>query len=508
MKVALIRTALMAPVGSVNNEPSPPLGLAYVAAYLKRCGHDVKMIDAVARGMDRHVKHEKYDFQTTGLTADELIGLIPEDVEVIGFSIMYTHEWIYVREVISEIQSHFDNAIIIAGGEHVSALPEFTLMDCPAINFCVLGEGEESVEALLYALQNSMPLEEVSGIAYIDDELKYRKTENRKRIKEVGLLPYPDWDSVPIGVFFDNNISHGAGFGRNMPIMASRGCPYKCTFCSNQMMWTTRYYIRDVDDVLEEISRYVEQYNIDSIQFADLTAILKRSLIVEFSKKLKGRYPNLVWTLPSGTRSEALSRDVLEHMHDSGLRYLVYAPESGSEKTLKEIKKKISLSKMTSSIKEAIAIGIPVRTNFIIGFPGESRMDIYKTIRMAVYYSFIGVDESPLFPFQPYPGTEIFRHLNEDMDMVLDDDYFLSLVSLSTGNLGVPLRSYNENVGRYELYVYRIMSLFLTYSISYVAHPSRIMRLIKNFKSDDSATVFEGRLKSVIKRSFRINGLS
>ena len=89
------------------------------------------------------------------------------------------------------------------------------------------------------------------------------------------------------------------------------------------------------------------------------------------------------------------------------------------------------------------------------------------------------------------------------MNMKLDDNYFLALISLSTGNLGVPLKSYNPKISRYELYVYRIFALIATYSISYLAHPSKIMRLIRNINTDVNATVFEGRLKILIRR-FRL----
>lgn len=500
MKVALIRTALVAPVGSVNNEPSPPLGLAYLSSVLKGAGHEVFVIDATAKGINETTVHESKGFQITGLSTEQVVETIPIGVDVIGFSIMFTHEWIYTREVIDAVNLSFPDSIIIAGGEHPSALPEFLLEDCPSIDYIVIGEGEETAVDLLASLQGDSLICEVEGIAYIDSNSNYVITDPRKRIKEVGQLPYPDWDSVPIDIYFKSNISHGAGFGRNIPILASRGCPYKCTFCSNDFMWTNRYYIRDVDDVINEISLYVENFGINSVQFADLTAILKGRWIVEFSEKIKTKYPELVWTLPSGTRSEALSFDVLKHMASSGLKYLVYAPESGSESTLSNIKKRISIDKMTASITHAISLGIPVRTNFIVGLPCESRRDVFKTIKLAIYYSIIGVEEAPLFPFQPYPGTEIFGDLKEKMGMTLDDNYFLTLISLSTGNLGVPRKSYNVDINRFELYFYRISTMVLTYTISYLIHPSRIVRFFKNFKSDISATIFESRMKLIIKR--------
>ena len=163
------------------------------------------------------------------------------------------------------------------------------------------------------------------------------------------------------------------------------------------------------------------------------------------------------------------------------------------------IKKKIDLTDMTRSIKKAIKLKIPLRANFIIGFPGEKRTDIYKTMYYAYYYSIIGVDEAPLYLYQPYPGSEMFNELVDGGEVVMNDDYINSLVTLSSGNLKPPKKVYSGCAGRYEIYFYRIISMVLTYSISYLFHPNRIIRTINNIKAGKSSTVFEERLKSLFK---------
>src|SRR6185369_10287704 len=99
-------------------------------------------------------------------------------------------------------------------------------------------------------------------------------TGPRARIRALDDMPGPDWDVFPIEPYLAGNISFGASFGRNMPILASRGCPYQCTFCSNPAMWTTRYIIRSVDNVIAEIEHYRERFHITGLQFYDLTAIV------------------------------------------------------------------------------------------------------------------------------------------------------------------------------------------------------------------------------------------
>ena len=205
--------------------------------------------------------------------------------------------------------------------------------------------------------------------------------------------------------------------------------------------------------------------------------------------------------MPSGTRSEALDLDVLKALSKANLNYLVYAPESGSAESLKLIKKKIKLSSMEQSIKYAISQGISIRTNLIIGFPNEKRLDLYKTLYQQIKFSVMGVDDVPTYYFNAYPGTELFNMLVKDEMIIVGDEYFLSLASLSQYNLFPKNVSYNKSIGRYELYVYRMLGMIISYSLSYLLRPSRILRTIKSFFSDNSTTVAEQKLKDLLRGS-------
>ncbi len=108
----------------------------------------------------------------------------------------------------------------------------------------------------------------------------------RKRIKDVDEIGRPYWPKGYIQKFWDKGKSYGVATKRDMPIMASRGCPYRCSFCSNSQMWTTRYTLRSVDDVLDEIKGYIRDYNITALQFYDLTAIINRKWIIDFCDRL------------------------------------------------------------------------------------------------------------------------------------------------------------------------------------------------------------------------------
>ena len=153
---------------------------------------------------------------------------------------------------------------------------------------------------------------------------------------------------MPLRNYLDRGFGHGVGHGRNMPMLASRGCPYKCTFCSNPQMWGNLWNVRSAADVVAEMKHYKTKYDVDSFSFYDLTAIVRRSWILEFTELLIKEDLRVTWLLPSGTRSEAMDAEVVRNLKRSGCLTLNFAPESGSPRMLERIKKQIDLEKMLS----------------------------------------------------------------------------------------------------------------------------------------------------------------
>ena len=149
MSVTLIRFALVAPSGDAGTEPTPPIGLAYLAAMCKTAGVEVQGIDAAGNNLNKIFKIPKYNLRGNGLDVDEIIKLINPKTKIIGVSSMFSHEWPYVRDCIELIKKNFPGAKIIVGGEHATALPEYCLRDCKSIDYISLGEGEETWSELV-----------------------------------------------------------------------------------------------------------------------------------------------------------------------------------------------------------------------------------------------------------------------------------------------------------------------------------------------------------------------
>jgi radical SAM superfamily enzyme YgiQ (UPF0313 family) len=259
--------------------------------------------------------------------------------------------------------------------------------------------------------------------------------------------------------------------------------------------------LRDVDDVLAEIKYYIEKDNITSIQLYDLTAITKKAWIVELCQRMLDEGIDIKWSLPSGTRSEALDEETLGLLKQTGCTYLCYAPESGSPRTLEMIKKKVSLDRLTESVIAARQVGLTLRTNLIIGFPGETRSDVFKTVWFGLKMAARGVDEASINIYSAYPGTEIFSDLSKKGLVEVSDRYFLGLTSLNSDYTTFKPLTYNEQIGRGELAVYRIGFMLTNYIISYLFYPKRILRTFRNvFYSEEASTVFEHRLKDALAR--------
>jgi hypothetical protein len=141
------------------------------------------------------------------------------------------------------------------------------------------------------------------------------------------------------------------------------------------------------------------------------------------------------------------------------------------------------------------------RTNLILGFPHETRKQLYQTLKQQLKFTLMGVNEAPLYIFQPYPGTELFDGMFKDGEVNLDDEYFESPASFSTGVLTPPPRSICQNIGRLELFAYRVIGMSLAYFLSYTLRPKRIVRAVRNvFFSGRSSTVPEQRIKDRVRR--------
>ena len=479
---------------------TPPLSTVYLAGSLTAAGHEVQAIDAVGEALDAMHPGYRADILVNGLSVPQIVDRIRVDTQFVGISCLFSHEWPLIRQLIAAIAVRFPGVPIVLGGEHATAVPDLCLADAPALSACALGEGEETIVELVEACGEHVELARafatVKGIVFRGPNGPTR-TAPRARIRDIDAIPAPRWDLTPIERYLDGGFSFGVDRGRTMPLLATRGCPYSCTFCSSPRMWTTRYTTRSPALVVDEIDDFVRRYRAENIDFYDLTAIIERDWILEFCRLLEARQLRVTWQLPSGTRSEALDEATLRAMYRSGCRNVSYAPESGSPRTLDAIKKKVKLARLEASMHAAVRVGLNVKANILIGFPDERAADLRHTLRFILRMARLGVHDVSVWTFSPYPGSELFERLRAAGRLRLDDDYYASLLSYSDISGAA---SYAAALDSRQLQRYRLAGLLLFYGASYLTHPTRPLRSLYNIATRRYESRMEMSFGNLVRR--------
>ncbi len=469
--------------------PNPPVGTAYIAGALKAAGLPYRVIDAVGEGIDDITAYPgRPDMKMQGLSFAQILDRIPPEADIIGLSCMFSTLWPITRGLAALIRGRFPEALLVLGGEHGTAVPE-NVLRTSVFDMVVLGEGIETVLDVVAAYRRDRASRAawagVKGIAYLEaGALRDNGLSARKR--DVDAIPLPDWESLPIRRYIDRHQMNGANIGRSMPLVATWGCPYQCTFCSNPGMWTQEWIPRSPKLVADEMALYHARYGVTNFDFQDLTAMIRRSWILEFSRELRERKLDVTWQLPSGTRAEVFDREVAEALHAAGLRLLSFAPESGSAKMLELVRKQVDLAKMLASMKTALEAGLKLSCFIVIGFPGETAATLGESLTLIRKMAWLGVHDVVVSKFVPYPGSKLFKDLQTQGKLKLDDEFFIMPMEFYTSRSP----SFAEGLTGRQLYLTMLWMFLNFYSISLLRRPWRLFEAVRAVATGREETRF------------------
>ena len=488
----------MKPV-SAALKPAPPLGLAFIAAALRAAGCEVTVIDTLAEGFDTY-HHFEGELVVNGLSPEQLADLIPPATDVIGLTIMFSANWPHNRVLIDYLGDRFPHATVVAGGEHITAVPEFSIKQTRHLAVCVLGEGEATIVDVVKAIESKRDFSTIDGVVYRARDNTAVRNPRRGRITDIDAIPRPAWDLFPLKQYREKSMIYGVDRGvGSLPILATRGCPYQCTFCSSPAMWGTRYVMREPADVADEIEHFIADFDVRNFDFYDLTAIIKKPWIIEFCKEIIGRNLDITWQIPAGTRSEAIDREVAYYLHKSGCRNITYAPEAGSRDILRSIKKKVNLDRMLRSISYSASERMSIKINFMLGFPDETHRDIWRSLLFLVKASWHGAHDTSPSIFSPYPGSELFdRLLAEGKVDMEDDEYFYRMTYVDTLLMN---HFYNDHIGGRTLRLYLMLYIGVFYLSNYAFHPSRILATLYHLVTNKLESRAEMAFVDLLARS-------
>lgn len=496
-----------------------PIGLAYIAAELRDQGHSISVIDAPGEALDRWIKIESRigALSLNGLTPEEIVDRIDPETEMIGITHMFLHEWPTIKEIAERAKAKIPHAIIVLGGENATAFWDFLFKETEAVDYCVLGEGELVISELIRRLQVGESTRDLRGVASREtvtegaahisnnrrpaSELTYAKeaaSQLSQRIQDPDFLPRPAWEYFPVERYMGMADHHGVHRGRSIPMLATRGCPYQCTFCSSPQMWSTRYVTRKPQAVVDEMKEYITKYRVNNFNFCDLTAIIKKEWIVEFCSLLKKERLDITWQLPTGTRSEALDGEVVRLVYETGCRNVTYAPESGSERMLKIMKKKVKIPRLLGSLEEGRRAGLVTRVNIIIGHPEEKRIDLWQSLKFLIRCAVIGCQDAAVMIFAPYPGSEDTKRLIDQKKLTIAEDYYY----LALARSGWSTQTYNPFMGTCELVAMQFFMLMIFYTVATLTHPWRIIDMIHSLFTGREQTLLDQLLRTKLQRKF------
>jgi radical SAM superfamily enzyme YgiQ (UPF0313 family) len=489
------------PLNHASNVAIPPLGVAYIAGAVEAAGHTVQVIDAVGSALTTYTSFGSIYLR--GLSFDSIVERIDPSTDVLALGNMFSCQWPATRQLIIRLKDAFPNVPLVMGGEHPTGMPELTLTQAP-VDVVVMGEGEETVVEVLDYFGGGAPrsLRDVRGVAFRDGA-GVTQTPRRDRIVDIDTIPRPAWHHFDIEAYIGLNQPHGAALGRYIPMLATRGCPFRCTFCTSPQMWTQRWIMRDPERIVDEMETYVERYGATDFHFEDLTAIVKKEKVIALAQAILDRKLEITFQLPSGTRSEAVDAESARYLRAAGCSEFQFAPESGDERILKAIEKKVHLPRMFAAATTAMDAGITVSCNFIFGFPEDDWRSVANTYRAIIHCARLGFSGVNLNAYSPQPNTTSFNELVKAGRISgFDDHYFMSLFTFQS--FFARKTSYNERFSPRVLTARVFLGFFLFSTLQFVFRPSRLYYSLRSLVQRDATNKSSTYLRSMIRETVRI----
>lgn len=373
----------------------PPLGLAYIASSVLQHGHEARIIDC-----DGETDYWKaIEEACTGFKPD-----------LVGF---YTMTWTFrqAKKIFEFIKELIPGVISVVGGPNVTAFPVESL-EIGGFDYAVQCEGEYAIKDLLDCIQGDKAIEQVRNLIYRADGA-IRINSVMDYVDDLDEIPFPAWNLLPV-LAYNDIFTINRHFAT---MIASRGCPFKCTFCDRKNRMGSKWRIRSVENVLKEIEFLKSNYGIREIMFFDDNFIISRKWILEFCDRV--RELNIKWECR--TRVDTVNGEILRKMKESGCYRIRYGMESGNDEILKILKKDITVEKIRECAKNTNKVGIEIFAYFMMGLPHESLQNVEETVNLALEIDpdFVLFSKTILIP-----GSEIFDWAVQNR--IISKEYWIS----------------------------------------------------------------------------------
>jgi anaerobic magnesium-protoporphyrin IX monomethyl ester cyclase len=375
-----MRAVLIAPPYPLEEAPSPPLGICYVAAAFEAAGADVRIFDYIVRGYSP----EKLKMELNAFSPD-----------VVGTNSV-TMNFYAAAGILKTAKQHNPSLITLMGGPHVSFDFKDTLHAYPEIDLIVIGEGEETLKELIPVIQRKEAWHDIKGLAFMENG-RLVVTGQREFISDLDSLPIPARHLLPVSRYL--------ALGFPVSIITSRGCPNHCIFCQGRRMVGMKVRYRSPESVADEMENILS-YGFKRINIADDFFTSNKKRVKRICEEILRRGLKFSWS--AFARVDSCNREVLHLMREAGCDTVSFGIESGNPEMLKRIKKGITLDQAREAISMCKEAGMGVFLSFMVGLPGETARTLRDTRAFAEE---LGVPFGYHF-LAPFPGTTLWEEID------------------------------------------------------------------------------------------------
>jgi len=380
---------------------TPPLGLMYIAAYLRdKQSVSIELCNQkLCRYSDKTLVQKISDFKP----------------HIIGLSAM-THSAGSLQWITTQLKTIFPNSWQIIGGPHASAIGKQLLSDISA-HAIVIGEGEIAFEKIVSAYPNLNDLKGIKGVItqHSKNPIPINKA-NGHIIQSLDTLPFPAYDLVEIRKYWKEQSMPPIPRRKYMSLMSSRGCPFQCSYCHH--IFGKQFRQHSPGRVVDEIAYYYKKYHVKDYEFIDDIFNLNPSFVFEFCEELHRRNLKIKLAFPNGLRGDLLSADIIDALCDAGMYFCAFAIESGSPRIQKQMRKHLNIERCLNNIQLAQKRGVYCHGFGMMGFPGETADEMQMTIDIMANSH---LHTASFFTVTPLPGSDLFDQVTQQSHGLLDN---------------------------------------------------------------------------------------
>lgn len=385
-----MKIALIAPPFPLEEAPSPPLGLCYVASAFQQAGAEVIILDYIV---------EQYSAEKMRRSLEEFQ---PDAVGITSVTMNFK----MAAQIIGDVKAYNPDLITLFGGPHVTFDAPDTLKKYPAVDIIALGESELTIRDLTPVLKDRQQWKNIEGIAFLENG-KLINNGRREFLKELSTLKLPARELLPI--------SRYRALGFPVSIITSRGCPYKCIFCQGTEMVGHKIRYRNTLDIVDEIEK-VLALGFNRINIADDFFTSSRKQVRLLCDEIKKR--NIKFTWSAFARVNSVNHELLEMMMEVGCDTISFGIESGNQQMLDLVQKHMKLDQARNAVQVCKDVGMQVFSSFIVGLPGETPETLRETDAFARE---LGTDFGYHF-LAPLPGTPVRDQVEKyDIEILTSD---------------------------------------------------------------------------------------